>query len=519
MAKHGLKERLASGLALAYLSQAVAVLMGFFVTRIILQNIPKDLYGTWMTALQIAGFANLLDFGALTLLPRDVAVLKEKQDPDERRSALDQRVAAVTRAVLLQTAILFALAGLSMIALRFTGRNLSVELIAFALLIVAMRPARLFYAVLDGLQEFAKLGSIGIFTQILTGLATIAFVFMGWGILGVICGWFAGQAYGWVAMVRTLHKRESELVGAIRRAPFEGKWSLQVKSGWMLSLQQLTQVLLAGTDVLFITWIMGPGAVPAYACTTKAGNILANLPSTIMIMFVPTLASLRQTRSDGELKDIIRALAFLMLTIAGVVALGTYGVNREFVAVWVGSSFYLGDALTIVLGVAVFVRQAALVLITAAFAWGEEIAIAKTGILEACTFAVLALLGLRLVGIEAIPLASITAMVLVSMPGNGRAITRRVQGVFSSLLKMLSQCSLMLGVAALVLYLAKNYAIESGSLVQAAAATALSLALYGAISLWLFRREKLIRFVPEQVLSLLHRFRVAGLLGINAQGA
>lgn len=496
------RQRLSEGIAFAYASHVLTLASGLIVTRVIIHNVDVSGYGVWLTALQFANYANLLDFGVLAVLPRDVATLNETPDPLQRGVAVSQILAQSTRTVLLQTVFLFGAGAAAVIGLPFFVQKPPLELAAFALIVIAFRPARLLYAALDGLREFALLGRIALATPIVTAVGTIALIHFHLGLLGVIGGWLLGQLFSAGALYVGLKKTEPSLLAAILAAPFDGAWTMPWSTGWILSLQQIAQLLINGSDVLLVSWILGPAAVPAYVCTTKAGYLLATLPQMIMNLFVPTLASLRASRSDIELTRIIQALAFAMLTVAGVVALGTVGLNEMFVGLWVGPSFYLGHWLTILVAAAVFLRQGALVIVTAAFAWGEEIALSKAALAEAILFTIAAIVGLKTWGVAGIPSAAILAMLTVSIPLNGLAINRRVNAAFPLILGTLYRRSLSLLVSAAILmlgsWLVTGYAPGWMVLVTGA-----SIGFYTAVETWRLYKEQLSHHLPQPLQRLL----------------
>jgi hypothetical protein len=475
------------------------------VTRIVLQNIEAASYGFWLAALQVANYANILDLGALAILPRNVAVLNEISDPADRQKALEDLLAQCTRTVILQTSVLLALGLIAILGMHALNQMPSPLLIVFVLIVFLIRPGRIPGAVLDGLLEFATLGKILLLIPLVTSVTTILMVTLGFGLLGVLTGWVLGQIVSTVAAYLALRRIEPALAIAILQAPLGGPWTLPWRTGWMLSLQQITQTLTDGSEVVFIGALLGPAYVPAYLCTTKAGILLASLPMMVMNVFLPTLASIRASRSDTDLTRVIQALAFVMATVAGVIALGTIGLNELFVGLWVGPQFYLGDSLTIAVAIAVFVRQCSLVLATSAFAWGEEVSTARAAVLESLLFGLLASVGMIMFGVLAIPVAKIIAILTVRMPLDAIAIGRRVSSVLGPVLGTLLRRVFFLLLSMGVLYagrwLAKGY-----SPLWIPFTVAVALLCYLLTELACFHHEGLARYLPSWLQAILLRF-------------
>ena len=57
-----------------------------------------------------------------------------------------------------------------------------------------------------------------------------------------------------------------------------------------ISVSQIAQVLLNGTDLLIIAGLLGPTAVVPYACTGKLVSLLANQAQLFMQMALPALS-------------------------------------------------------------------------------------------------------------------------------------------------------------------------------------------------------------------------------------
>ena len=63
--------------------------------------------------------------------------------------------------------------------------------------------------------------------------------------------------------------------------------------GVWISVSQIAQILVNGTDLLVIGALLGPAAVVPYACTGKLVTLLANQPQLFMQTALPALSELR----------------------------------------------------------------------------------------------------------------------------------------------------------------------------------------------------------------------------------
>jgi O-antigen/teichoic acid export membrane protein len=86
------------------------------------------------------------------------------------------------------------------------------------------------------------------------------------------------------------------------------------RSGWV-SLSQVGQVFLNGSDVLILGAILGPAATVPYACTGKLITVLANHPQLLMQAAAPAIAEMRTSASREQITRMTVALMRAMLKV------------------------------------------------------------------------------------------------------------------------------------------------------------------------------------------------------------
>ena len=124
-----------------------------------------------------------------------------------------------------------------------------------------------------------------------------------------------------------------------------------------MSVTQVSQVLLNGTDVMIVGALLGPAAVVPYACTGKLVSVLANQPQAILQGAAPALSELRAMPDRTRLFQVTAALAQATLAVSGLVACVVLAVNGGFVAWWVGPEQFGGIGLTVLLLAAMMIRH------------------------------------------------------------------------------------------------------------------------------------------------------------------
>jgi O-antigen/teichoic acid export membrane protein len=195
------------------------------------------------------------------------------------------------------------------------------------------------------------------------------------------------------------------------------------RSVWV-SVSQIAQVLLNGTDVMIIGALLGPAAVVPYACTGKLVSVLANQPQAILQSAAPALSELRTTADRARLFKVTAALAQATLAVSGLVACIVLAVNAGFVRWWVGPDQFGGMPLTLLLLAAMIIRHFNTTNVYALFCFGHEKRLALTGLADGIATLALSASLVAAFGLAGAPLGAIAGVVLVSVPLNLGALSR-----------------------------------------------------------------------------------------------
>jgi O-antigen/teichoic acid export membrane protein len=209
-------------------------------------------------------------------------------------------------------------------------------------------------------------------------------------------------------------------VGAMAR----GRVPDRVWRGLWISVSQVAQVLLNGTDMLLIGTLLGPSAVVVYSCTGKLLLLLGNQPQLFMQMAAPALSELRATASRDRLFQLSTAMSQAMLLGTGAIACVVLAVNEGFVAWWVGPERFGGTLLTGVLLLALILRHWNDALSYTLFSLGHERRLALTSIADGLVTVGAMLVLIPRFGMPGAALASVAGLVLVSLPSKLGALAR-----------------------------------------------------------------------------------------------
>jgi O-antigen/teichoic acid export membrane protein len=416
--------RFLGGIGFGYASQALTTLVGLWLTPFLLYRIGQHDYGLWLVGTQMMFYLALLDLGVVALLPRETAFATGRANNIEETPDLPVLVGDTARIVLWQMPFVALAAIIAWFAMPVDWEGLRHPIALVLVAFVLTFPLRVFSGVLQGLQDLAFLGRIGIIAYLTSTSITVALVFAGLGLYALAIGWITMQIIvagaGWYRLRAhfpfVLPVKLPNSVWATTRS--------RLNQGLWVSAGQVAQVLLNGTDILIIGKIFGPAAAVPYACTGKLINVLANQPQLLMQSAVPALSQMRVGESRERLTQVSVALGQAMLLISGGVVCVALTVNQPFVGRWVGADQYGGFSLTLLLLLTMILRHWNSTLIYTLFCFGYERRLAITALFDGLVTIGAMTIFLHLYGILGAPLGTITGVCIVSLPANLRTLAR-----------------------------------------------------------------------------------------------
>ena len=474
------------GLSYGYLSAAVTMLVGLWLTPFLLRALGSHELGLWLLIQQAASVLLLMDVGVVALLPRETAYATGRAGGAAASPDLAVLVGETQRLVWCQLPIVAAAALVAWVMVETRSEGLRWPAAIVLASFVALFPSRVFPALLHGLQDHAFVGRTQLIVWTVNTMVTVALVWWGFGLISLVVAYVVSQVL--LAVVTWLRVR-SRFPGALpdRLPPF-GRDLVRRHMGrsiWV-SVSQVAQVLLNGSDILIVGAVMGPAAVVVYSCTSKLVSVLANQPQMIMQTAAPALSEVRMAESASRLSDASLALTQAMLLVSGAVACVVAAVNGAFVTWWVGPAQYAGFRVTALLVVAMLLRHLNVTTVYALFARGYEKQISLVTLADGAVTVAVTALAVRQLGVIGAPIGVIAGTCLVSLPLNLQRLARDAGSAPSALLRDLAPWAarfLLVLACAVIVALGWQPAGLRGAALSGAAIAAIYLALAGPLAL------------------------------------
>lgn len=421
-------KRFLKGVVLGYSYQAATLVAGLWLTPFLLHHLGQRDYGLWLTALPILNYLMLADFGIVALLPRTVAYATGRAGGDKKNATdLPHILGQTSVVVLCQTPIVIAAAILTWVFLPKDWLALRGPLGLAMGVFAGLFPLRIFPAVLEGLQEQAFAIRATMASWVIGLVTNVLMIYAGFGLYSVATGWVIALAGTPIACVYRLWTHHREVLPS--RLPRFSKpefWS-QLGQGFWISAGQIGQILMASTDVLIISKVLGPIMVVPYVCTGKLANVLSNQPQMLMQLAMPGLSEMRTGETKARLYQASIALSQGMLLLTGLLFCVILVINKPFVFWWVGSKQYAGFIVTALILLNMLLRHWTLTVGYTAFCFGHEKRLAICAFLDGLVTASTMLLLIKHFGYIGVVAGSIAGVCLTTLPANMVIVSRELQ--------------------------------------------------------------------------------------------
>lgn len=506
--------RFVGGAGVGYLNQAVMTVAGIWVTRFLLGRLGAHEYGLWILMLQVLGYLLLADFGVVALLPRETAYAAGRPTA-EASAGIADLVGRAVRIVFWQVPIVALAAVVMWFLLPANWSDLRGPIVPVLVAFVALFPLRVFSAVLQGLQDLAFVGLVQLASWTATTLTSVALVLAGQTLAALAVGWITGQLlYAALCWLRLQYRFPGVLPRSLPALSWPAGRAYLAKSVWV-SVNQVAQVLLVGSDLVIIGALLGPAAVVPYACTSKLVSVIRNQPLMFVQGALPGLSEMKVSESKQRLADVTSALMLAALALSGAAACSILLANRWFVSWWVGAENYGGTVLTVLLIGNMLIRHVLGSVVVSVFAFGHERLLALVILADGLASVAGGILLVRLLGSAGAPLALLGSAALISVPLLFRVYGREVGVSAWSGVKPVVGLGMRFAsilVPALVLVWLHPL-LTFGPVI---AATVASTILCTLLLVPVARREPLSHYVPRQVAKVLERLP-GGAAAVSAQ--
>jgi O-antigen/teichoic acid export membrane protein len=502
-------KRFLSSVGLSYMYQGLVMAVGLWLTPFMLKRIGQHDYGLWLVGAQILSYLMMLDFGVVALLPRETAYATGRAGGIvEHAKDLPRIVGETASVVMCQMPVVIAAVLLVWFLMPQAWHGFRGPITLALAIFTVMFPLRIFQAVLEGLQDLRFIGRVQILVWAISTGLMIVLILSGWGLYSLAASWSAAQLVSAGIMIfRVKHYFPSVLPDRIPRLTKSGLYD-HFSRGFWVSLSQVAQPLLNGSDVLVIGKVFGPSMVVPYSCTSKLISVLSNQPNLLMQAAMPGLSELKTGESRERIFKATTALGQALLMLSGALACVVLVVNRGFVNWWVGPKQYGGATLTGLITVVMLLRHWNTTASYATFCFGYERRLAIATILDAIVTVGASIILVQRLGLIGAPIGAIVGVCGVSLPLNLSALCREVGVSFKELLMPLWPWFWRFLIVAGLAVVAGRFCV-SLNLVQTATVSAIAALIYVAVMIQPSQQSALGSYLNPRFLLLRRKVSLA----------
>lgn len=334
------------------------MVLGFIFTPFILSSISSKSYGFWMTIVQTISILGIVDVGATIAITRKVADPKVVSDKNKFSRVVSS---GLVIQVILALSILIIGILFSNNILALFGINIEIEqeangLTAFLLMVCWSAISVLLgiiNAVLYGRQEMTFVNSVVGISTIAGTLLVVLFLYMGLGLiafpLSLIIPGFVGAIVLYLYMRRTV---PSFNISISKISLTELKDLSTFSAYWWVS--KLGYLILYTSDNIILSSTIGVDYVTLYVLNSRLSLMMGMISSQIANSAMAGIAELYATKNYERLQQVASFLINLSTRLGVFITVMVIFCNERLISLWVGSKYYGGIELTILLSIICF---------------------------------------------------------------------------------------------------------------------------------------------------------------------
>ena len=342
-----------------YLTTLLGILASMALTRQAFQLLGADALGQWFMLLQALALLPLLDLGSQALCTREVA---QARGAGEASGGLQRALARRNQMLVLWPVLgLASLAALKWAATRTQDQDL---LAAVAVILAAnalIYPLRYPIAVLQGLQDHARLGMLNVLAVVTGTGVGLWLLARGYQFSALAAAWTLQNLLGSVLALLRLGALEGRAWFLARRAAgAPGLGSDFWTRGLFVAGGGVINWVVNGSDVLFAGAFLGPDAAASLGTSSRLVGLMGLLGATMGQIGFTRLAQAHGRDPARGAWDEALHLGLLTTVVGGLGIALTVLATPTFMVVWLGAegtTLHAGSLCVGLIGLNVLMRQ------------------------------------------------------------------------------------------------------------------------------------------------------------------
>ena len=353
-----IRARVARNAISNYIATTIVLGSGFVITPLILAKLGPTQYGLWVLVASITAYGTLFNFGIGTALIKYVAEFSSRDEPALARSLITTTLymyLGVGAGVLVFSLVL---AGLFPLLFRVdpgsydTVRSLViVSGLALSLSTLMAVPA----GVLQGLQRFDLVNTLGLLNLLLSPIAGLAVLMLGGNVVGFVAASIpislTVQLLGHALIRRTAPDYAIRWRGARRDLV-----RMILRYSWAMLVLDLADRIKLKSDEVVVGALLPITLVTPYYLARRLSEIPKLLTLQFQKVLMPIASELHAADDQSRLKAVFLTGTRLTPAIFSASGITIAALARPALIVWVGPDYAIHAPIVVVLVIAGFIE-------------------------------------------------------------------------------------------------------------------------------------------------------------------
>jgi O-antigen/teichoic acid export membrane protein len=335
-------------------SRGIAVVVAFVMTPYILGHLGPSMYGLWVLAGAIVGYASLLDLGVAGALTKYVAEHRERDEWSETNAliATSLRLYVLMGIVIAGLGVVAGLILPPLFGIPPTEREVATRVIALLAFGVAIAiPATTSSAILKGLGRYDLVAAIRIVGSLLGAASTILVIELGYGVVGMAATnvpvTLITFGLGVVGVRRVAPRLRIGFRGADRRS-----------AGSIASFSAPLVVLEVGgrlqseSNEIVIGAFLPLAAITPFALAARVSSVASLVTDQFASVLLPLASSLEAANEHRRLQEAFLTGTRLTIGLFVPIGLGLAVLAEPFLSAWVGPTYAWAAPIVVILTLA-----------------------------------------------------------------------------------------------------------------------------------------------------------------------
>lgn len=322
-------------------SLIVQVMVGFFLTPFIINQLGKSGYGLWVLVGSFIGYYGLLNLGVSSAITRYIARFSARNNTKKLNETANTALLMFCITGLIAVLISFAIAGPLAVFFNITPEHIGEFKRIVAVLGIATGlsfPGGVFSAMITARERYVAVNIVNIAATLLRTALTVVILQAGHGLAGIAYPTLAATVASVIAMFFIVRSVVPEFCIRFDCARMSNLKMLLVYGG-NTTIITVADILRLKIDSIVIGRMIGMAEVGIYGIAAILIGHMFSVVTAGMGVLTPRFAALDSEDKQEELKNtLLRALS-ISSCIACCLALLLILFGRPFVFLWVGKDF------------------------------------------------------------------------------------------------------------------------------------------------------------------------------------